>query len=76
MSNAFRTAFQRVTQRLRPGVTSNADQVRFADVNGDGKADYLVIDPDGSVHVRLNNGGDGHGGWTDYGQVKTGVITT
>ncbi|WP_344024826.1 trypsin-like serine protease, partial [Streptomyces luteireticuli] len=51
-----------------PGVN-----VRFADVNGDGKADYLVVGDNGSVHAFLNKGGDGHGGWTDYGIIATGA---
>ncbi|WP_066926018.1 trypsin-like serine protease [Streptomyces sp. NBRC 110611] len=43
------------------------------DINGDGKADYLIVDDNGAVHAFLNNGGDNHGGWTNYGQIATGA---
>ncbi|MFJ2261526.1 FG-GAP-like repeat-containing protein [Streptomyces sp. NPDC087844] len=59
------------------GVTS-AGQVRFADINGDGYADYLAVSNDGSVKAWVNN--DKTGGsprWTDYGQwaSATGVTS-
>jgi len=46
--------------------------VRFADINGDKKADYLWIDTDGAVTAFLN-GGKGSSGWIWYPQ---GVIAT
>ncbi|WP_344469891.1 VCBS repeat-containing protein, partial [Kitasatospora kazusensis] len=57
------------------GMTNDKSRVRFADWDGDGRADYIVINPDGSVHVMLNKGGDGHGGWQDLGQVAVGTTT-
>ncbi|MEV8094373.1 FG-GAP-like repeat-containing protein [Kitasatospora sp. NPDC085879] len=66
------TAYGQVTT----GSTTNPDLVRFADFNGDGKTDYIVFAASGgAVTVYLNNGGDGHGGWTAYGQVTTGSTT-
>ncbi|MGW4383784.1 FG-GAP-like repeat-containing protein [Kitasatospora sp. NPDC004531] len=59
--------------QVATGATSNADQVRFADFDGDGKADYIVVADNGAVGVVKNNGGDGYGGWTSLGQVATGV---
>ncbi|MFD9688950.1 FG-GAP-like repeat-containing protein [Kitasatospora sp. NPDC059088] len=50
-------------------------RVRYADFDGDGKADYLTIGADGAVDVWLNKGGDGRGGWQSLGQVATGVTT-
>ncbi|MFC7219520.1 FG-GAP-like repeat-containing protein [Streptomyces polyrhachis] len=47
-------------------------RIRFADYDGDRKADYLVIGDNGSVRVLLNKGGDGNGGWSDLGVVATG----
>ncbi|WP_043474585.1 VCBS repeat-containing protein, partial [Kitasatospora sp. MBT66] len=40
---------------------------------GDGRADYLLINANGSVRVFLNKGGDGRGGWSDLGQVASGL---
>ncbi|MFE7626663.1 phosphatidylinositol-specific phospholipase C domain-containing protein [Streptomyces sp. NPDC057509] len=48
------------------------DQVRFADVGGDARADYLVVGAQGAVHAYVNTGGDGHGGWQDNGVIATG----
>ncbi|WP_344024824.1 FG-GAP-like repeat-containing protein [Streptomyces luteireticuli] len=53
------------------GAPSNC--VRFADINGDGKADYLVVDDNGRIHAWLNRGGDGDGGWIDNGQIANGL---
>ncbi|MGK4584206.1 FG-GAP-like repeat-containing protein [Kitasatospora sp. HPMI-4] len=57
------------------GTESGSGRVRFADWDGDGRADYIVVNDDGSVHVYLNRGGDGHGGWLDDGVVATGLTT-
>ncbi|ROR44690.1 FG-GAP-like repeat-containing protein [Kitasatospora cineracea] len=59
--------------QITTGSTGNPDQVRFADFDGDGKADYILTQPSGAVGVFLNKGGDGHGGWQDLGQVATGT---
>jgi hypothetical protein len=50
-------------------------RVALADVSGDGRADYLVVDPSsGSVTAWLNNGGDqGGGGWIYLGRVAAGA---
>ncbi|MDH6123047.1 hypothetical protein ABH930_007426 [Kitasatospora sp. GAS204A] len=61
--------------QVATGLTTDASRVRFADWDGDGRADYILIAGDGSVHVFLNKGGDGHGGWQDIGQVATGLTT-
>ncbi|MET9435827.1 FG-GAP-like repeat-containing protein [Streptomyces sp. NPDC006551] len=45
------------------------DDVRFADIDGDGRADYLVLGPNGSVHMYQNAG---NGQWTDRGSIATG----
>ncbi|MEU1290673.1 FG-GAP-like repeat-containing protein [Kitasatospora sp. NPDC005856] len=59
--------------QVATGMTSDRGRVRFADYDGDGRADYILINGDGSVRVFLNKGGDGHGGWSDLGQVATGL---
>ncbi|MEI5097710.1 VCBS repeat-containing protein [Streptomyces sp. PmtG] len=58
--------------RVAAGVAP-AEKVRFADIDGDGKTDYLVVEDDGSVKAWLNNGGDERGGWTELGQIAAGV---
>ncbi|MGW9372983.1 FG-GAP-like repeat-containing protein [Streptomyces xanthophaeus] len=55
------------------GTTSDRNRVRFADWDGDGKTDYLVIHTDGSVEAFLNRGGDGRGGWNGIGKIARGV---
>ncbi|MEF9887237.1 phosphatidylinositol-specific phospholipase C domain-containing protein [Streptomyces sp. P9-A4] len=51
----------------------SANQVRFADIGGDARADYLVVDPvNGAVRAFVNTGGDGRGGWQDKGVIATG----
>jgi hypothetical protein len=53
-------------------------EIRFADIDGDGKADYLVIDKaTGSVTEYLNggpnSGADGGWLWIDQGKIASGV---
>ncbi|MFJ4828882.1 FG-GAP-like repeat-containing protein [Streptomyces sp. NPDC088747] len=58
--------------QVATGQTSDATRVRFADFDGDGRADYLLTGASGAVSVWLNRGGDGRGGWSPLGQVATG----
>jgi lysophospholipase L1-like esterase len=64
-----------VLGQVTTGMTTDASKVRFADFDGDGKADYLVIGANGAVSVYLNRGGDGHGGWSALGQIASGLTT-
>lgn len=60
--------------QIATGQGTGAD-IRIADFNGDGKADYMIVDPvTGSLHLFLNNGTDhaGKGGWIDEGKVAAG----
>ncbi|MCX4985131.1 FG-GAP-like repeat-containing protein [Streptomyces sp. NBC_00572] len=59
--------------QIASGVTLAGGQVRFADINGDRYADYVVVDPDGAVRAWLNKGGTGITGWTAAGQIASGV---
>lgn len=56
------------------GVGANASQVRFADINGDGKADYLVAHDNGTVDCWINgrSGDSGIFMWTAQGQIVSG----
>ncbi|WP_069173496.1 GDSL-type esterase/lipase family protein [Streptomyces griseus] len=50
-----------------PGVFyGSRDKLRLADVNGDGKADYLMVGGRGNVHAYINEGGRGNGGFTEH----------
>ncbi|MFC8662024.1 FG-GAP-like repeat-containing protein [Streptomyces sp. NPDC057199] len=42
-------------QVIIPGVGEPRDAVRFADVNGDGRDDYLIVGPKGSITAYFNN---------------------
>ncbi|MFE3022033.1 GDSL-type esterase/lipase family protein [Streptomyces sp. NPDC059256] len=44
-------------------------QVRFADLDGDGKAEYLVLGPNGSVNAYRYTTGTS---WTDLGRIASG----
>jgi len=57
------------------GTGAPLDQIQFADINGDGRADYLVVAGNGAIHAWINNGGDvaGGGGWIDRGQIAAGT---
>jgi lysophospholipase L1-like esterase len=61
--------------QVASGVTTDPTRVRFADFDGDSRADYLVINTNGSISAYLNRGGDGHGGWSVIGQVFGGATT-
>lgn len=49
--------------------------VRFADISGSGKADYLFVEESGAVQLYTNGGPDPKGGWLWLGprQINSGV---
>ncbi|MDG4809386.1 FG-GAP-like repeat-containing protein [Micromonospora sp. WMMD1120] len=50
-----------------PGVNgASLNSLRFSDVDGDGRADYLMVGTDGSVHAFLNRGGKDAGGFEQH----------
>ncbi|WP_433608125.1 FG-GAP-like repeat-containing protein [Dactylosporangium sp. CA-139114] len=56
------------------GVGVPGSQIRFADINGDRRADYLVVNPDSSVKAWLNGGPGGSGYlWQPLGVIATGI---
>ncbi|MBB2943434.1 hypothetical protein FB565_003147 [Actinoplanes lutulentus] len=59
------------------GVGASGDRIRFADLDGDRRADYLVLADDGSIRAWIN-GGRGSNGWAWYpaGTVASGVGVT
>ncbi len=59
--------------QIATGLTTDRKRVRFADWDGDGRADYILISETGSVSVYLNRGGDGHGGWELADSVASGL---
>ncbi|MER5458655.1 FG-GAP-like repeat-containing protein [Micromonospora sp. NPDC002389] len=62
---------------IATGVGATRDQVRFADMTGDGKDDYLVVDDQGRVTAYANAYSTaGAYGWSSMGQVASGVNAT
>ncbi len=59
---------------IATGVGAPGSQIRFADINGDGRADYVNLQPNGAMDVWVN-GGAGCGVWCWYpkGTIATGV---
>jgi FG-GAP-like repeat len=62
---------------IAAGTGAPGSEVLFADLTGDGKADYLVVNPDGSVQAWLNGGQNAaapHGwGWNPAGTIAADV---
>ncbi|MFF2778346.1 FG-GAP-like repeat-containing protein [Streptomyces sp. NPDC058052] len=49
------------------------NQVRFADMDGDGRSDYLVVGANGSTQALLNRAGaNGSISWSNIGSIATG----
>ncbi|PMD51086.1 uncharacterized protein K444DRAFT_706964 [Hyaloscypha bicolor E] len=46
---------------IASGVGANRSSVRFGDLNGDGRAEYIYVNTDGSVEAYLNLGGPDNG---------------
>ncbi|MCZ4124721.1 GDSL-type esterase/lipase family protein [Streptomyces sp. H39-S7] len=61
--------------QIATGLTTDPTRVRFADFDGDGRADYSVIAASGAVQTYLNRGGDGHSGWVSLGGIATGLTS-
>ena len=59
--------------QIAGGAGTNLAHLRWADINGDLKDDFLVMGDNGSVTEWQNNGGDGSGGWIGKGQIATGT---
>jgi hypothetical protein len=64
---------------IATGVGATRGSVQFADINGDGRAEYLWIHNDGSVDYWLNIGGPDNGPnagkvtWLLQGNIVTGI---
>ncbi|RFU29502.1 hypothetical protein B7463_g6841, partial [Scytalidium lignicola] len=64
---------------IATGVGAMRQEVQFADLNGDGRAEYLWVHPNGSVEAWLNLGGPNDGpnaaqvGWLYQGFIATGI---
>ncbi|QES51959.1 esterase [Streptomyces venezuelae] len=63
--------------KVTTGSSKERQRIRFADNDGDGKADYHLIKADGKVDLYRNRGGDvtGPNGWQAVGQIATGLTT-
>lgn len=62
--------------RVAGGVGAPGREVMFADINGDGRDDYLTVSDGGAVHLWINGGGiPGHWIWYDEGTIAGGIRT-
>ncbi|MCJ1282316.1 hypothetical protein MMC26_001639 [Xylographa opegraphella] len=65
--------------QIASGVGAHREEVRFADLNGDGRAEYIWLQPNGSASVWLNQGQLSNGqtpanvGWYQQGLVADGI---
>lgn len=74
----WRPTWQAWPQFARGGTGAKASQVQFADMDGDGKADYLVVDETtGALKEWRNVGGDRPGvdGWDPQGTIARGALS-
>ena len=63
---------------IATGIGSKQSQIHLADIDGDGKADYLSVDPVTGAVIYYRNGGPNsaaNGGWiwVDEGQIASGL---
>ncbi|MFF4488568.1 FG-GAP-like repeat-containing protein [Streptomyces sp. NPDC001544] len=73
--NGWHPTWEAWPQFARGGTGATVDQIQFADIDGDGKADYLKVDPTtGALTEWRNAGGDrpGVNGWEPRGQIARG----
>jgi hypothetical protein len=65
--------------KIASGIGKDSAGVRFADLNGDGRAEYLYVNKDGSVEAYLNLGSKEQGAnagkvsWAAQGTIAAGV---
>ncbi|KAK4985019.1 hypothetical protein LTR50_006239 [Elasticomyces elasticus] len=68
-------------QEVAGGVGGRRHEIQFADMNGDGRAEYLWVHADGSVYCWLNSGSEDSGPyaakvkWVEVGKVADGFGT-
>ena len=61
---------------IASGVGASGSSIRFSDLNGDGRADYVKVNADSSVQAWLNGGPKPSGGdwyWFPQGTIASGV---
>ncbi|KAJ7243855.1 hypothetical protein B0H12DRAFT_819301 [Mycena haematopus] len=62
---------------IATGIGKDGTGVRFADLNGDGRAEYLYLDENGAMTAYLNLGSpDGGAGAANVGWLPQGVVAT
>lgn len=65
--------------QIASGIGGLRAEIRFADLNGDGRADYLWVQPDGSITAYINGGQIGGSktpaniNWLPQGVIATGI---
>lgn len=60
--------------RIAGGVGAPGEEVIFADINGDGRDDYLTVTDEGATRLWINGGGQPDNWiWYDQGEIAAGV---
>ncbi|KAL8735840.1 MAG: hypothetical protein Q9181_002669 [Wetmoreana brouardii] len=63
-------------KEIANGAGAKRDQIIFADMDGDGKDDFCIVDPKSGAITLYKNGGpqpNGDWGWIPTGQIATGI---
>ncbi|CZR50217.1 uncharacterized protein PAC_00089 [Phialocephala subalpina] len=58
---------------IATGLGGTRDTIRFADIDGDGRADYIYVGPTGSLTAYLNYGSGTKPSWQNMGQIAAGL---
>jgi len=58
------------------GLGGTRATTRFADIDGDGRAEYLIVGPTGSLNAWFNSGFSDTPVWQEMGEIATGVGDT
>ncbi len=76
LANCIDQRFLQPQGEIAGGVGASGRDIRLADLNGDGRDDYLAVKSNGAVDAWVNNGGSpGNWNWDGYGRVANGVGT-
>ncbi|WP_214104173.1 FG-GAP-like repeat-containing protein [Acrocarpospora catenulata] len=74
--NAFPSKIWTEWGEISSGIGLHDSMITFADIDGDGRDDYLSVNGRGRIWAWLNNRGSGGPDWLIQGEIATGVGVT